>query len=39
MFNIIALQAMYAWFYNEFVLEGAIHEFWGFEANYFVACQ
>ena len=35
MFNITALQEMYAWLNNEYLLEGAIYDFWGFEANYF----
>ena len=39
MFNITALQAMYAWLNNEYVLEGAIYDFLGFEANYFVIIE
>ena len=39
MFNITALQAMYAWLNNEYVLEGAIYDFLGFEANYFVVIE
>ena len=39
MFNITALQAMYAWLNNEYVLKRAIYDFLGFEANYFVVIE
>ena len=39
MFNITALQEMYAWLNNEYVLDGAIYDFLGLETNYFLTAR